>query len=301
MIWIILLALAALVGAYLLYPFLAEREEAADALLVEAKAQKAAIEEDEARGQMTADAAKEAKDALDRRILSILDAAPAARANTLKSAALYVVPAVLILGGVGVYTQIGAPNYQPVTVAEFQAARMAELPPTLDELVVVLSARLDADPNPPADLYVFLARSYFRLNQTEQGLAAYEKAVERSNSDPAIVAERDAAKEFASRLPSAPEIDPEAAAAIQSMSPEAQAQMIEGMVEGLALRLADNPNDIDGWQRLIRARLVMGNLDQARRDLSMAKSVFAADTPEARVLDAFEQELSQTPPSASDN
>ncbi|MEO0608681.1 MAG: hypothetical protein AAFY82_10655, partial [Pseudomonadota bacterium] len=141
----------------------------------------------------------------------------------------------------------------------------------------------------------------FRLNQAEQGLAAYEKAIERSDNDPAIIAERDAAIEFVNTLPVAPALDPEAAAAIQSMSPEAQAQMIEGMVQGLAARLADNPNDIEGWQRLIRARLVMGDLDQARLDLSTAQSVFSGDTSEARVLEAFAQELSQATPSASDN
>ena len=208
MIWVILLILAALVGAYLIHPFLGDGDASADTLLAEAKAQKAAIEDDEARGRMTEEAAKEAKDARDRRILDILDAKPAETESSLKSAALYVVPAVLLLGGVGVYTQVGSPTFEPVTVAEFQAARMAELPQSLDELVVVLSERLEADPNPPADLYVFLARSYFRLNQTEQGLAAYERAVEISANDPGIVAERDAASEFVNNPPIAPEIDP---------------------------------------------------------------------------------------------
>ncbi|MEO0607611.1 MAG: c-type cytochrome biogenesis protein CcmI, partial [Pseudomonadota bacterium] len=160
MIWVILLVLAALVGAYLLHPFWAERDDAANALLVEAKAQKAAIEEDEARGRLTADVAKQAKDALDRRILSILDAAPTGpdrAANALKSTALYAVPAILLLGGVGIYTQIGAPNYQPVTVAEFQAARMAELPQSLDQLVVVLSERLETHRDRLADLGLLLS------------------------------------------------------------------------------------------------------------------------------------------------
>lgn len=292
MIWVILLILAALVGAYLIHPFLVDREDSADALLAEAKAQRAAIEEDEARGRMTEDAAKEAKEALDRRILGILDAQPAATVSNLKSAALYVVPAVLLLGGVGVYTQVGSPHYEPVTLAEFQAARMAELPQSLDELVIVLSERLEADPNPPADLYVFLARSYFRLNQTEQGLAAYGRAVEISNADPGIVAERDAAIDFVNNPPAAPAIDPDAAAAIQSMSAEEQAQMIEGMVQGLALRLTQDPNDIEGWQRLIRARIVMGDMDQARQDLATAQSVFAPETPEGRSLESFASELS---------
>lgn len=45
----------------------------------------------------------------------------------------------------------------------------------------------------------------------------------------------------------------------QSMSAEDRQAMIQGMVEGLAARLADEPDDYDGWMRLARAYGVMGN------------------------------------------
>lgn len=57
----------------------------------------------------------------------------------------------------------------------------------------------------------------------------------------------------APRGPSAADV-----AAAQQMAPSDRQQMIRGMVEGLAQRLEDNPGDVEGWQRLARARRVLG-------------------------------------------
>jgi cytochrome c-type biogenesis protein CcmH len=40
--------------------------------------------------------------------------------------------------------------------------------------------------------------------------------------------------------------------------------MIQGMVESLAARLAQSPDDAEGWRRLARARAVLGDMDAAR-------------------------------------
>ena len=47
-------------------------------------------------------------------------------------------------------------------------------------------------------------------------------------------------------------------------------EAIQGMVAGLAARLADNPNDPEGWVRLVRSYAVLG--DTAKRDAAMAKA-----------------------------
>ena len=47
------------------------------------------------------------------------------------------------------------------------------------------------------------------------------------------------------------------------MSPEDRQQMIRGMVEGLAARLQENPDNIDGWRRLARAWEVLGEPEKA--------------------------------------
>jgi cytochrome c-type biogenesis protein CcmH len=53
--------------------------------------------------------------------------------------------------------------------------------------------------------------------------------------------------------------------AAQSMQPGDQQAMIENMVSGLAERLKQNPNDLDGWRRLARAYDVLGREAEARR------------------------------------
>jgi cytochrome c-type biogenesis protein CcmH len=64
------------------------------------------------------------------------------------------------------------------------------------------------------------------------------------------------------RGPSAADI-----AAAQQMAPEDRQQMIRSMVEGLAARLDENPNDPEGWQRLARAYGVLGEKEKALRAL----------------------------------
>ncbi len=49
-----------------------------------------------------------------------------------------------------------------------------------------------------------------------------------------------------------------------AMSPEERQAMIRGMVEGLAARLNDSPNDPEGWDRLARAYDVLGEADKAK-------------------------------------
>lgn len=51
---------------------------------------------------------------------------------------------------------------------------------------------------------------------------------------------------------------------VANLPPDQQAQMIRGMVEGLAARLAENPDDLAGWRRLTRSYRVLGEMDKAR-------------------------------------
>ena len=52
-----------------------------------------------------------------------------------------------------------------------------------------------------------------------------------------------------------------------------------------------DPNDIEGWLRLIRARVVMGDADQARLDLSSALTNFPAETEQGVMLQNLAAEL----------
>lgn len=70
-------------------------------------------------------------------------------------------------------------------------------------------------------------------------------------------------------------------AAAQSMSPEERQVMIRAMVERLAARLEQNPNDKDGWVRLAHAYDVLGETDkaQAARARAAASGAPAAASP----------------------
>jgi cytochrome c-type biogenesis protein CcmH len=77
----------------------------------------------------------------------------------------------------------------------------------------------------------------------------------------------------------------------QQMTPEERQEMINSMVEGLAERLESEPNDPDGWARLMQAYMVLGKTDDAQNALKKASGVFA-DQPElvAR-FDALAKEI----------
>jgi cytochrome c-type biogenesis protein CcmH len=61
------------------------------------------------------------------------------------------------------------------------------------------------------------------------------------------------------------------------MSPSEQNAMAKTMVDRLAARLAQNPKDAEGWARLMRARLVLGDRAGAGQAYASAKSAFAGD------------------------
>ena len=86
--------------------------------------------------------------------------------------------------------------------------------------------------------------------------------------------------------PSGPTADDVAAAA--EMSPDERTEMIRGMVEGLAARLEENPDDPQGWRRLARSYAVLGEpekaLDTLRRAVEFAPDDLATLHAYARAL-----------------
>lgn len=80
-------------------------------------------------------------------------------------------------------------------------------------------------------------------------------------------------------------------AAAQAMAPGDRQAFIRSMVDGLAARLKASPRDPDGWERLIRARVVLGERDAARDALKTARAALAADADASRRMDAVATEL----------
>lgn len=67
--------------------------------------------------------------------------------------------------------------------------------------------------------------------------------------------------------------------------------LIRGMMEGLAARLEDEPNDLEGWLRLIHAYKVLAEDEQARNALATARATFGQDADALARLDEAEAAL----------
>ncbi|ODN70559.1 c-type cytochrome biogenesis protein CcmI [Methylobrevis pamukkalensis] len=87
-------------------------------------------------------------------------------------------------------------------------------------------------------------------------------------------------------LGAAPGPSPDQMANAAAMNPAERQAMIEGMVARLADRLAQDPKDLPGWLRLIRAYGVMGAADKARDAAGSARSAFAGETAALAEIEA---------------
>ncbi|MGY3483383.1 cytochrome c-type biogenesis protein CcmH/NrfG [Bradyrhizobium sp. USDA 4011] len=83
---------------------------------------------------------------------------------------------------------------------------------------------------------------------------------------------------------SAPALPDSAVAAARDMSEADRGTMIQGMVDRLATRLKTNGDDVEGWLRLVRAYLVMGQRDKAMSALADARQAVANDADRLRQL-----------------
>ena len=90
----------------------------------------------------------------------------------------------------------------------------------------------------------------------------------------------------ASAPPSEPAPGPtsEQVAAAGQMNAAGRQAMIEGMVEKQAASLKANPHDLAGWERLIRARMVLGQTDAAARAYHDAVQAFAGSPADQAAL-----------------
>lgn len=81
-----------------------------------------------------------------------------------------------------------------------------------------------------------------------------------------------------------PALSDEAIAASRDMNEGDRNAMIRGMVERLATRLKQNGDDVEGWLRLVRAYLVMGDRDKAKGASTDARQAVANDGERLRQL-----------------
>ncbi|MHC4044215.1 MULTISPECIES: c-type cytochrome biogenesis protein CcmI [unclassified Bradyrhizobium] len=81
-----------------------------------------------------------------------------------------------------------------------------------------------------------------------------------------------------------PALSDETIAASKDMAEGDRNAMVRGMVDRLATRLKQNGDDVDGWLRLVRAYLVMGERDKAMGASADARQAVASDAERLRQL-----------------
>ena len=81
-------------------------------------------------------------------------------------------------------------------------------------------------------------------------------------------------------------------AAAEDMSAGDRQQMIAGMVDSLAAKLQENPDNFEGWMRIIRSYVVLNQRPKAQAALRTALKTFPADSENGRELLALARGLS---------
>jgi cytochrome c-type biogenesis protein CcmH len=74
-------------------------------------------------------------------------------------------------------------------------------------------------------------------------------------------------------------------AAAENLTPEQRTAMVKAMVERLAERLGKDGSDFEGWLRLVRSYMVLGDRDRAIAAAGQARRAFAGDADKLKRID----------------
>ena len=91
-------------------------------------------------------------------------------------------------------------------------------------------------------------------------------------------------QELNTRLEGQPPVQSGGDDLMQGMSQDERREFIEGMVASLAERLQDEPEDREGWLRLVRSYMVLGDRQKAVAAVEDAKAVFGDEPDYIRQL-----------------
>ena len=179
-----------------------------------------------------------------------------------------------------------------------------------EEARQVLEQSLTLEPdNPRARFYIALSME--QAGRPDEARQAFEALAKQSPSDapwlPLVnqhIAMNGGAP--AGTNPAAPGADPAApgagpaapgnptqqdVAAAENMSAGDRQQMIRGMVESLDAKLSEDPNNFEGWMRLVRSYAVLNDKDRAAGALKRGLAAFPPPGEQGRQLLTLAREL----------
>ncbi|MGR9392493.1 c-type cytochrome biogenesis protein CcmI [Rhizobium leguminosarum] len=172
-----------------------------------------------------------------------------------------------------------------------------------EEARQVLEQSLTLQPNNPRARF-YIALSMEQAGRPDEARQAFEALAKQSPSDapwlPLVnqhIAMNGGAPAGAN--PAAPGANPSApgnptqqdVAAAENMSAGDRQQMIRGMVESLDAKLSEDPNNFEGWVRLVRSYAVLNDKDRAAGALKRGLAAFPPPGEEGRQLLALAREL----------
>jgi cytochrome c-type biogenesis protein CcmH len=182
------------------------------------------------------------------------------------------------------------PEPAPAAVAERPTVPPSGDPEALRADVARLEAALARDAKDWQG-WIRLARAYAALEQPTEAAAALARGAEAYEGAPFVQQQfATAASELGITAPGAAPDDAagprgptaEQMQAARDRSPEEQAEMIRGMVDGLAARLAEQPDDSEGWRMLARSYSVLGETAKAAEAAKQAAKLLP-DDPGAQI------------------
>src|SRR5690348_8850681 len=91
--------------------------------------------------------------------------------------------------------------------------------------------------------------------------------------------------EVATVAPAAPALSDDTMAAAKQMTETDRNAMVRGMVDRLAARLKQNGDDVEGWLRLVRSYMVMGDGEKAMSARADARQAVGSNAERLRQLD----------------
>ncbi len=293
------------------------RAESQGSEVVVYKDQLAEIERDLAGGLIAAPEAEAARVEISRRLLAAASSEPVSEPKSnlkWRRAAAVLALVGLPLVAAAIYVPLGSPALRDFPLAQRERGSGSGTARSLENLVVQVEQHLEKNPTDGRGWNV-LAPVLERLGRFDDAVRAYRNSItyngespeRRSDLGEAIsaaasgVVTADAKTEFerAADAPwrplvqsslarvgggTMPALSDETIAASKDMNEGDRGTMIRGMVERLATRLKQNGDDVDGWLRLVRAYLVMGDRDKAMGASADARQAVANDAGRLRQL-----------------
>jgi cytochrome c-type biogenesis protein CcmH len=180
-----------------------------------------------------------------------------------------------------------------------------KLLPDVNTMIERLAARLETVPQDVKG-WRMLGWSYFHTGRYEQAAAAYARAVELEPTSAELKQSYEEAKAKASESDSSKTVSSSQVEAVGTdddgrrvekiaeagaMPRSEYDAAIRSMVDGLADRLERSPRDVEGWTRLMRSRVVLGELEVAATAFRKALEVFKDDTAASGRITAAATEL----------